>query len=604
MNIFTHFPSGRTFASAALITALLLRLIGATTTAYLMLPMLGCVFTGDEDEELIHFDPEEYGVSISSPDGSGYVTVIGNEVARPNTIVVARITRPRDFVASASVSESALIRNLDERENPANRYLSRPVEPQFLEICGSTLPTCPSVLGSETCQVEADRDGSFALQIPGLVGELVNLNYINPINCLQTSILDGGFIENTSIGMDMMAYDLAYDADNDRIYAVGNDRGGESIRIFVASSHAQTAATSLSGVDVPEHVNVFATDASDGKMMFIGGDDAAMIGSLPEVDSIDSNLFYEFHDASGDVLPDLVFASANDFSSVTDPSCTGLTAETYTRAFLHDGTSLYFHEFDGSIDQGGAGEIDESSRSIRLNPLDYSIVDSSGISYEVLSIPFAQIISDPLSLEDSLYLTAEVQTASAESTFLFIKVDTDDIDFCGHNDFAAASAFDVGSDEEGLQITVFNGKGVYANTTVFMGFLKKATQEIVLLDTQTYVNMLDYGIDNLSHEANDGVLTYPLDITEPVSAIAGFGRLDDDVEELLVFGDHVGGSDFLVYKQVESTLETEDPQFAFTPRNNFYFPSEAPFIVLDSGISDEEDETNFSIIRFYDLTPE
>lgn len=562
--------------------------------------MWGCGLGSDEEEELVRFDPENFGVSITAPDDAGNVTVVGHRAVRPGVVVTARVTRPKNF---PSLSESLPFLTRGGGEISGVRNLARPHETAFLNVCGSELPTCPQITANNYCQVEADSTGSFALQIPGLVGELVNLNYVNPISCRYTEVFSGGFIENDSIGMDMMAYDMAYDAANDRIYVVGDDRlGGETLRIFAASSHAQTAAIGFPDIDVPRHVNVFSTEASDGRMMFVGGEDLSKLGALPELDSIDSTLFYNLDDASGNALRDLVFGSANDFASDTDPSCSDLTDENYTRALFHDATSLYFHEFAGSIDQS-AGVV-ESRDAIYLNTLDFSIKDSSGISYEVLDIPFAQIITDDLSLEDSLYLVALVALSAEESTFLFLKVDTNDINFCGHTDFSANSAFDLGSDEEGVQITVFNGKGVYANSAVFMGFLKKATQEIVLLDTQTYANFVDYGVTYANQRASDGVLTYQLDITQPVSAIAGFGRLGDEVEELLVFGKNVGGSDFLVYNNVESTLKQEKPQFAFTPRNNFYFHSEAPFLVLDGGISNERSPINHSLIRFYDLTPE
>lgn len=579
-------------------------------------PMMGC-FSGDESQVVEDFITETYGVTVSEPDSEGYITVTGRESVRPHVVVVARVTRPKDFpAASASVSAAALIKNAtasqnDASEAPLVRGLARPETElsvndtlsYYDSFCVSTLPECPLTSADDRCVTASDDTGSFNLRVTGESGELLTVNYINALTCRETTVIENKPIGSGIIGLEMFAHDMAIDRENDLIYVVGkDDANGDTIQLFDISSHAPITATSFSDIDDPLRVNRFDNSAGDD-FLFIAGEDTAKVGAVATPGTLDTGGFYDLTDASGSAAANLSFGSVNAFENDDDPSCEGMTSDSYDRAFFADGEKIYFHEFDGAFDNGAPTTINTSSRTINLSELAFSISDGTR-TYDVVDIPFVQLINDPLNLENSLYLVTELDIGGGATTFVFFKVDTNDIDFCGANVFSAANGVDIGSDSGGLAITIFNGKGIYSNSAVFMGFLKKTSQEIILLDTQTFADIIDYSIDYNKHSATDGAISYRVNITEAASAIAGFGRLTDEIEELLVFGDVLGSSDFLVYNNVDSALELSNPQYAYVPVNKFYFAETDPFIVLDSAISEDENDVNYSYVRFYDLGSE
>lgn len=574
------------------------------------------------------------GVSFSSPNSLGLVTVTGNDAVPSGATVVVDVNTATSFLRDGF-----------------RRVANFVIPSANAATCESALPTCPDVDVDEKCQYTADTEGDFSLQIPADLGDSISVSYLDSTSCQEVDVVDESTVDSDTPVLGLIATGADFDNVNSILYVLGYDVQDDftmtttitSISSLDNSLLSATPTDSEIATSSPEHLAIFSDDG-ENKYLAVDFDDGTAVGLLtdPATGSLD-DISWIFIENNSSTLP-LSFLTAARFSTASDSvPCTAIpdqTADTFTRLFFTDGQSLFYVEFAGLISNADSAYFRDGS-------------STAATTFEAIQIPllFQDGVSDPRSpndvnylnfKSDLTYLSANFGESSSVQDYYFFRLprltqsdvcsgtgitlnDVDSLSLGSHT-FSdldiTLPQFDTISEQESI--------ATGGETSNFFTAFFPDDQTIYYVETDAqgdccYRREMAYDSATQILSANTyGAISESLDeATENTLTTLGAGQIKRAISVvpeasgqngMFFVGDLYEGSAFFDGREnsLNAGLEPEDPLYALFPRAGFYDISNNQIIVLDLQVGSDSIEfiesgtassgTNIStFVRFYQL---
>lgn len=499
------------------------------------------------------------GITVSSPNDAGLVVITGGEEAVPDgATVVVQVSS-----ASQSISSLNALRWLDSFIPVAHAANS----------CVTDFPTCPELDDNGQCQVTANDDGSFTLEVPADLDANIGVWYLNPGNCDESEHFEA-VVSDDVLAIELSVATMQFDQNEGLVYLFGADLDGNNeIHVLNASTRTTGDIMDVTLTGVPEFLTFF-TGSDNNDYIFLQTETDAAV-ALFDGTSVQGPQNFTYQEQ---VLHDVRMTGAQSLSVGSSDSyltcrSTYTVGRSYTRAFLtQDATESVEAQLfvvPDFTDDYNSGDIEMEALDlgiyIKSALYQYLEIDSSA-TIEFESVPFANVLGD------YLVVVVEFTVDGAEATRLAaMKFSARDA-FC--QVFYPSIAIDLGTTTGDVAIGVHS---IADSDSYALSLLKVEEQGITILGVASMtitssISLADYPdlvqISHISLQTDSSGNNLVLLLSE---AIGGWATLNTDTLEL-----------------VSGSFEEDNVISFIAPEAIEFDTTNDLFIVLDEGIEDDE----------------
>jgi hypothetical protein len=184
-------------------------------------------------------------ITVSSQDQTGMVNVTGAEESVAGGAMVI-ITVEDNESSDVSAATMPALLNAETTTAPSS--------------CGITgIPACPELNLQNQCQLTANNDGTFTIDVPAALAELVTVQYVDPATCVQTAVLKKNPVPNNVPPLGIEAFALT--SHNGKYFVYGTLDGVHKVAMIDPSDLTKVTLLKIEGDGIldgqaPIHIDI------------------------------------------------------------------------------------------------------------------------------------------------------------------------------------------------------------------------------------------------------------------------------------------------------------------------------------------------------------